>query len=71
METLGNTFLWLEQTDLDFTPKQQKAVIIAVYYLCVPGFHFHRWEKVAGFTVYIRTSPSVCTYRQRRLLACK
>lgn len=49
-----------------FTPEE--AVIIAVNCLCVPGFHFHRWEKVAGFTKCMCTYPPVCTYRQHTIL---
>lgn len=65
METLGNTFLWSDQAGSGFTLKQ--AVIIAVYLLCVPGFHFHGWQKVAGFTVWSCTSPPVWTYRQHTI----
>lgn len=52
-------FMACEQAGLDFTPKQQKVVIIAAYCLCVPGFHFHSWKKVAVFIVCIRPSPPV------------
>lgn len=42
-------FMACEQPGLDFTPEQQKVVIIAAHCLCVPGFHFHSWKKVVGF----------------------
>lgn len=61
-------FMACEQAGSDFTPKQQRVVIVAVYCPCVPGFHFHRWEKVAGFIVCIRTTPPICIYRQHTLL---
>lgn len=53
-----------EQAGLDFTPKQQPALIRAAYCLCVAEFHFHSWEKVVGFIVCIRPSPPILIYRQ-------
>lgn len=61
-------FMACEQAGLNFTPKQQKVVIIAAYCLCVSGFHFHSWKKVVGFIVCIRPSPPVCIYGQHTLL---
>lgn len=60
-------FMACEQADSDFTPEQQKVVIIAAYCLCVPGFHFHSWKKVAGFPARIRPGPAVRIYRLHTL----
>lgn len=47
METLGNRFLWrVSREGADFTPRQQKVVIIAAY--CLPGFNSHSWKKGCG-----------------------
>lgn len=49
----------------------EEAVIIAVDCLCVPGFHFHRWEKGCRFQRVHVHLPSCLYLQATHNTACK